>query len=225
MSQKTSRRLAVQWARTNAPVVEPNLLTSFDRAAQRQVNCTFAVSRELTKTKTPHLLSCYGGEVFVFELTQRQAKSFNAVKNTMQCVEGGPSLELPPSTPPLIDVSELRFDDADGLAADEPIRGSLYYSKRGDFGYPGTVCLSMEFALGGRCRTTHYYYPPQGLLPEGDLEFTFTSVAPAQDDRNSAKGFTGPIVAHVRFLGTMNPKAPGNHVPLSNTCAALIEVI
>lgn len=225
MSQKTSRRLAVQWVRANAPIVEPNLLTSFDRAAQRQVNCTFAVSRELTKTKTPHLLSCYGGEVFVFQLTQRQAKTFHAVKNTMECVEGGPSLELPPSARPRIDVSELRFDDADGLTVEEPIRGSLYYSKCGDFEYPGTICLAMEFGLTGLCRKTHYYYPPQGLLPEGDLNFTFTAVAPAQDDRNAARSFTGPIVAHVRFLGTMNAKAPGNYVPLSNTCAALIEVI
>jgi hypothetical protein len=37
--------------------------------------------------------------------------------------------------------------------------------------------------------------------------------------------FSRPVVAHVRFLGTMNPTAPGGHVPLSNTCAALIEVI
>lgn len=51
MSQTTARRLAMEWARASAPVVEANLLSGFDRAAQRHVNCTFAVSLDLFPRK------------------------------------------------------------------------------------------------------------------------------------------------------------------------------
>ena len=57
MSLKTSRRLAREWARSNARVIERDLLTSFARAAQRGFNCTFAISRELTKDRRPYVLS------------------------------------------------------------------------------------------------------------------------------------------------------------------------
>lgn len=223
MSRTVLRTLASKWARLNAPIVEDDLLTSVDRAIERGVNCTFAISRELTKAKTPRLLSCYGGEVFVFELTQRQAKSFNALQRNMQCIEGGQCLELTPDAPPLIDLDDLRFEHSDGLASDERIRGSVFYQKREGFDFPGSVCLSMEFSLGNICRTTNYYYPPAGLLPEGELEFSFD---PIDSPRHAPKkGFIGPIVAHVRFIGTMNSKVAEGRVPLSNSGAALIEVI
>lgn len=223
MSHVTARSLAVEWARATAPVIETNLLETLDRVAKRNLNCTVAVSRELTKAKTPCLLSYYGGELFVFELTQRQAKTFHALNQTMECVEGGPSLAFAPTTPPLIDLSELSIDDADGLSGEQPIHGRLYYEMRDGVAFPGTVCLAMEFALVNQCRKTLFYYPPQGLLPEGELLFTFPPAAPKQDKQGA--GFVGPIIAHVRFLGTMNPKAPGGHVPLSNTGAALVELI
>jgi hypothetical protein len=224
MSHTATRRLAEEWARATAPVIETNLLETLDRVAKRNLNCTVAVSRELTKAKTPCLLSYYGGELFVFELTQRQAKTFHALNQTMECVEGGPSLSFAPMTPPVIDLSELSIEDADGLSGEQPVRGSLYYEMCGDATFPGTVVLAMEFALVNQCRKTLFYYPPQGLLPEGELQFTFPPAAPKQD-KNGAGGFIGPIVAHVRFLGTMNPKVPGGHVPLSNTGAALVELI
>lgn len=225
MSQKTSRRLAREFARANAPVVEKNLLSGFDNAAQRGLNCTFAISRELTKDGNPYLLSCYGGETFVFSLTQRQAKSFHAVQRTMQCVEGGPTLEFPPQIEPPIEIERLEFDDVDGLPCEQPMTGRLEYTMPGDLSrFDGTICVAAEFGLTGRCRVTNYYYPPQGLLLEGELPFRFDPVASGADERR--KGFSGPIVAHVRFLGMKDPKIPrGPVIPLSNTAAALIELI
>jgi hypothetical protein len=222
MSQRTSRELVAQWARANAPVVEANLLTGFDGAAAKRLNCTFAISRELTKAEAPYFISCYGGELFVFTLNQRQAKSFNAIKHTMQCVEGGPSLELPPDVPPMMELGDMSFHDADGLGGEQPICGSLCYAKSDNFDYPGTICLAIEFTITGCCRVTEFYYPPQGLLLEGLLDFTFPAVNGQAGSR--VKNFSGPVVAHVRFLGTLNPQA-GGYVPLSNPAAALIELI
>ncbi|HEX7378939.1 MAG TPA: hypothetical protein VF278_17595 [Pirellulales bacterium] len=222
MSRSTLNLLASNWARANAPIVEADLITSVEGATERGVNCTFAISRELTKAKTPRLLSFFAGEVFVFELTQRQAKSFNAVQGAMQFAEGGRCLACAADAPPLIDLEDLWFEHADGLTSDERIRGAVTYQKCDGFDFPGRVCLSLEYSLGNRCRTTGYYYPPAGLLPEGRLEFSFD---PIDLPRQPPKGFIGPIVAHVRFLGTMNPKVAEGRVPLSNTCAALIEVI
>ncbi|HEX5442875.1 MAG TPA: hypothetical protein VFW87_03555 [Pirellulales bacterium] len=225
MSQKTSRRLAREFARANAPVVEKNLLSGFDNAAGRGLNCTFAISRELTKDGVPYLLSCYGGETFVFSLTQRQAKSFRAIQRTMQCVEGGPILELPPHLEPPIEIERVEFDDADGLPCEQPMTGRLEYTMAGDLArFDGTICVAAEFSLTGRCRVTNYYYPPQGLLPEGEIKFRFEPVANGADERK--QGFSGPIVAHVRFLGMQDPKVPRSPVmPLSNTGAVLIELI
>jgi phage protein U len=49
--------------------------------------------------------------------------------------------------------------------------------------------------------------------------------AAKQENQRLAGGFVGPIVAHVRLVGTMNPQAPGGRVPLSNAAAAVIELI
>lgn len=223
MPNATASRLAVEWARTSAPIIETNLLDALGRASSRGVNCTIAVSRELTKTKSPYLLSFHGGEIFVFELTQRQAKAFHALNQSMECVEGSPCLEFPPTMPPIIDLSRLSVDDADGLSGEQPICGTVHYQLPAKVVFSGTVCLSMEMALGKNCRKTFYHYP-QGLRSEGNLRFTFSPAAPKQDNHPDG-GFVGPVVAHVRFLGTMNPKAPGGYIPLSNTAAALVELI
>ncbi|HVA49195.1 MAG TPA: hypothetical protein VNH11_22720 [Pirellulales bacterium] len=224
MLQSRLRTLAAEWARANAPIVEADLLSSFDHAVQRGVNCTFAIGRELTKARKPRLLSCYSGELFVFELSQRQAQSFNALDHTMECVECGPSLEIPPGARPPIDIGELHIDHADRLSPDQPIQGRVEYELREEFDFSGTVCLSMAFALGDRCLTTRYHYPfpPLRLSPKGNMDFTFNSVATSQ---GAAKDWSGPIVAHVRLLGTMHPQSPDGRVPMSNTCALLLDVL
>lgn len=220
----TSRRLAQEWARASAPCVESKLMSDLDRADDRDVNCTFAISRELTNSNTPFLLSYYGGEIFVFELTQRQAKSFHALNRTVQCVEGGPSMRPPSAATPLYDLSDLRIADADGQPAQEAVRGTVYYEKQGDECFPGRVFLSMEFDLLHLCRKTLNYYPQHALLPEGELAFTFPPAVEEQNQRGAGE-LTGPIVVHVRLMGAMDPKVREGRVALSNAAAAVVELM
>ncbi|HET6882022.1 MAG TPA: hypothetical protein VFI31_17780 [Pirellulales bacterium] len=222
--QTTSRRLAREWARTSAPFVESQLMSGLDHADERDINCTFAIARELTNSNTPFLLSYYAREIFVFELTQRQAKSFRAINRRMQCVEGGPTMRPPSAAPPLYDLSDLRIVDADGHPAEEAVRGTVYYEQQGDECFPGRVFLSMEFDLLHQCRKTLNYYPQHGLLPEGELEFTFPPAVEEQNQHGAGE-LTGPIVVHVRLMGTMNPQAPGGRVALSNAAAAVVELM
>ncbi len=221
MSDNALRRLALSWVRENCPIVQANFSERLDDLDRRRANGTFLIASELTRSGRPYLLSCHAGELFVFALRRGQAKRLGAVARRMLCTEGGPRLEIPPSRFVPVEIADLQFDGDARVHPNEEIRGACGYCMHPDFQPQGQLCLMLGYELSGRRRVRSWYYPPMGLLPEGNLDFKFPPIAGSGHD---CVRWTGTTVAHVRFFTVGAPQIVDDRHPLSNTCAALLDV-
>lgn len=76
---------AINWVRANCR--DPKLGADFSRklnnVLQRRVACWFAIGQSLTGERQPYMIHCFADELFIFQLSNAQAKGLMLAPDAM----------------------------------------------------------------------------------------------------------------------------------------------
>ncbi len=215
------RNLITTWAAANVPnpVVRRDLIRSADAAEAKQLDCYFLIGAKLTRKRRAYLMHCYAKELFVFQLTSSQAKNLGVRPAAMSCTEGNPSQSVNPETADALSLDGLRLTDGVVVPAAAPIAGTCHYSATSQIAAP--YALGLECALHGRARVMSWAYPAGRLEPEGTLSFAFASFGRLGQEES----WHGTTALFFRVFSLPNPTTVEDRQPISNACAALVDVV
>ncbi|HUG91647.1 MAG TPA: hypothetical protein VML55_12475 [Planctomycetaceae bacterium] len=216
--------LLSSWAQSVSPAgdVCRAIVSNARKAEQQRHNCHFLIGAKLTRSGRAHLVHCYDGELFVFELTRDQAAREKMLGRVMQFVVDGPRPSA--DAPAAIHLEHLDIDQADDLPPTSPITGRcrcVVDAPRLD-----GVCLCLEMALRTsrqqprKRRDSLYFYPPALVAGDATIPFQFAAVRSPDDSIPPAPGQVA--AGFLRFCTAPDPKRPDGGVPLSNALGALL---
>lgn len=235
------RDLASAWVRANCPRVDvqEGFLQRFDDAIHRGVGCSFMIGRKLTKDGNPHLVHCFCGELFAFQLTPRQAARLKVNDAELVSARGLTQHDHEPHPEPPVLLELVEVDSADALDRSKPITGTLNY--RADQWWVMPVALQAACEPAGQTSATLYHhldhlprgehtnrfqFPPINALQNRDRQpfvgvlpifFQLCIVGEPEKDRPTVPHGPGTRPGHLL------PRAPQPHRPLQDTQQKLGE--
>jgi hypothetical protein len=185
------REMATAWFEANCPnlEVQEDFQRHFDRAMQRDANCSFLVGRNLTKGRKPNLVYCFGSEFFAFELTPRQVARLGMKDNVMACAGGPPREVHEPTVEPFVSLKHIAVDNAESLSRLLPITGTLQYRAKRVLLDP--VAIKVDCEPPGRGRVSMYHHLPCLAPREGTLKVSMHQIGDLYDA--SGKPFAGVV--------------------------------
>lgn len=216
------RDLAMAWVRASCTDrrVQRDFVRHLNLAMKQGINCSFTIGHELTKAGKPYSVHCFAGELFVFELTPRQARSLRVAQNMLQCVPGSLQKEDEEGFRPVVSLDQLEIDHAAALDLKGRISGRCSY--RSVFDHLVPYAVRLDYDLPGRCHVASWHYPNEPLAREGGLSFSFP---PGQERTGpAAAAFSGTIALFARLCTVPDHHTPQARQPLSNVCAVLVNV-
>lgn len=195
------RDLASAWVRANCPRtdVQDGFLQRLDDALGRGVGCSFVIGRKLTKDGKPHLVHCFCGELFAFQLTPRQAARLKVKDAMLVSASGLTEHDHEPHPEPPVRLEQVDVDSADALDRSKPITGTLKY--RTDQMWVMPVAIQAACEPAGRTCTVLYHHLDH--LPRGDGTIRFQLPAIGELQNREGEPFAGvlPIFLQVCIVG------------------------
>jgi hypothetical protein len=215
--------LAAGWLEVNCP--SPKMRREFMRglldAERKGRNFTVVIGRNLNKAHKPYLVCGHAGELFVFQLNPQQAANLQAADDQMCFHRIGGETELLRGPPPVVRLDQLQLLPVSHRRDTDPIHGECSYSVDADLHVPYAGMMTYE--LGALAHVTNWCYPYEPLQsPGGTLHLNFSSIRDPNDPQ--AQAWKGTTVVFVRLTLTVDPKEGGGRLPISNVCAALLDV-
>lgn len=213
--------LANAWLNANCPMpkVRRDLVRELLGAERKGSNFSAAIGRNLTKSHKPYLVCGYAGELFVFELNQRQAGSLEAKDNTVT-FHGFGRPELLRGPPPVVRLDDFHLDPISNRKDTDPISGECRYSVAAHLPIPYAAMAAYE--LGPSRFVASWCYPFDQLqAPGGVMRLQFPPIRFPDDP--DATPWTGSTVIFVRLCLTVDSKSSEGRLPISNACAALLD--
>lgn len=201
--------MATTWAQANCVSVDVqnDLLRQLDRAVQRNVSCSFTIGDSLTKSRKPYLISCFGGEFFVFELTRSQVARLGMKDNELDCSPSARRETYGMFAEPHVWLQEVNVDHAAALNGEVPITGSLSYRAEQSVLQPLEIRVVCEPL--GRDSVTLLHPLSQLAPPEGTVKFTLRKIADLL--ARGGKAYTGVVPLFFQ-IWTANQRA-GQRLP------------
>jgi hypothetical protein len=176
----------------------------------------------LTNSGKPYLVRTYGGNLFVFALTEEQAEHCGVTgAMTIFCQDW---VRPVMSAAPTLVIDGFEIDDADRHSWFTPLCGRCrYYSEATMPAYP---CVRIQMILRRVeppeqiCRQTLYGYP---WIPPGTATIEF-ELSPVGRSGPPAEYVTPQVVAVFLTLCTTPDQAHGqDSIPISDALAALVS--
>lgn len=163
------REIVAAWARANCPRedVQASLLGSLDHSMPKQRMCTFTIGKLLTRSGKPFMVSCFGGELFAFELTDDQVKRLEVEDAMLVHSEALHAQSHRSAANPVITIEQVVVDAAQEVDRAKPITGTLRYRSKQILSRPLVVRVALERPGRGSVTLFHYLYdlyPAQGEI-------------------------------------------------------------
>ncbi len=215
------RDLADKWATIHIPdpVVRKDFLRSFDAAVRKKIDFYLLIGSKLMRQPTARLVHCFANELFIFSLSRGQAISFGVKPAWMSCTEGNPCQLPDPGGPTLLTLYNVRLAGGTTLQGCDPVVGSCQYSASGNVSLP--YALEMEYAIHGKARVKCWFYPTCRLQAEGGFSFSFAPIKRPDQDYP----WRGATTLFFRVFHVPNSRTDEGRQPVSNACAALVDVV
>ena len=213
------RERAIGWVKANcatAPLIA-NFTRQLDGAIAAGVNCSFVIGSKLTRVREPYMVYWFAGELFVFQLTRRQAMAMQVNGERMRFVRDERPLDEPPAGRKVVSLD--RFDPMPErlTQATQPITGGLRYELTGEA--PAGYFAKLNFTLPGLATIASFDYPPMALAARGALEVTF----PPPESWTQFGMPERVMPVFVRLFEMPHPTAVNSGRPISNAVAALMQ--
>lgn len=213
---------AVRWMEANCRDVQlrADLKRKLKDAMQRQSDCWFGIGPVLTKERAPYLIHCYAGELFIFQLTDRQAAAILPAANALaSSVDQRPPGSNRRADETLVSLAGLELDRP-FLTSGEPITGSVQYEVQGEL--PTEYCLRLDYQLG-LADAVSWNRPEQILAGTGRIRFAFNRLA--DSIWPSVRNHRGPIALFLRVCTWPSTDQLSRRRAISNTCGALVDCL
>jgi hypothetical protein len=211
------------WVKTNCATgaAQQVVLEAARRAELQQRDYHVAIGERLTKSGHAYLVQTYGGNLFVFALTEEQLRHYGI--SGMQTRFFDDHQRPAMAADPTLIVDGFEVEGAGSCSWFEPIRGSCRYQS--DAQLPENLCVRLELILRlaaaphetGRIGLFGYPSLPPGRAA---IEFQFSPVARTE----TPSGFQTPQTAAL-FLSVCtspDPRQRREAQPISDTLGALV---
>lgn len=165
------REILAAWAQANCPrrEVRASLLQALDQATPKSMTCTFMLGRLLTRNGKPFLVSCFGQELFAFELTEEQIAQLEVADEMLVCCETMHVRSHRRATDPVVTIESVALDNANSLDRSQPITGTLRYRSTHRLLKPLALRVAMEHPSFGSVTLFDYLHD---LFPtQGEIKF------------------------------------------------------
>lgn len=219
-----SRELTIAWAKRNCPDprVAKDVALRLDEAAATDGHLILIVGKRLTRSRSAYLLASRPREMFAFELTARQSRHLGAEPTSLGALVHRMPVSAKGAVPedPVILLTDLQIANADRHPAKAPVTGHFTYQS--SMPWLESVAVRMMFDLPGG--GTHYHYDHlMGPLPGcGTLRFALTPLVNDMNEKTREIQKTLPVFIS---LCRVTPEPTPSDVQISNTCAALIDLV
>jgi hypothetical protein len=218
--EEIAMRTAVNWVKANCkcPPTMADLLRTLSEVTAAGVNCWACIGGALTNSGSAMLMSCFAGELFVFQLTDSQAYARGVSRVGMHV--GRDRSRLPQMQPParhLISLNRLEFLHQK-LKPTTPFIGRVEYEVLAS-GHD--LCARMDYYTEGLQRHT-WFEPRRPMWGKGMLDVAFSPIA---SHLPGGTRLTGPLPVFVRLFDMQHPGDVNSRRPISNTVAALLEIV
>jgi hypothetical protein len=213
------RDTAIAWIHANLPhpVFQRDFEKHFDEATAVGLNFYLMIGRGLTTDGKLRLLHFFGGELFIFELTQQQAMGFHlkpgeVMWGTGRSKDCSESIEEPPVT-----LRDLEIEGSDSLHRESPIIAHVSY----DLGSNRDPCVfRLDYDVPGAGSVIAWHYIDGLLELKGRIRCAFSPMELVL----SGKNISGPVALFMRLFTLPDSKNTDDRKPISNTAGALVTV-
>jgi len=215
------REAAIRWVRTNC--TSERFHVDFDRqldeAMTLGVNCVFAIGEALTRVAKPYLLHWFGGELFIFELTSRQAARLGIGPMSVRHARDPELVHDGAAAATSISLEKLEMERPILSEIDRPIVARCHYRVTGE--PPPDFAFRMDLphaAVDVGSHSLHAWAQPRiPLTRAGSIVLNFDPLE------------VSPVVrlnlVMAGFIRCYAIKESGrNRTPVSNAVAALLEL-
>jgi hypothetical protein len=187
-----------------------------DRPLAQGKGFELSIGGGLLKSGKPTLLTTHGGELFILEYSEAQAKARRLVAKGV-IVRETVGYHSPIRPTPVVELSELRIDGAENLDPRQRVTGTVAYRVLGE----GTGNFALRMCShAGKKGVTGYRYLKGGALPEKNGSFSFSF--PEVDASGSATVTAIPVFVDLLLLA--EPFRPDKAIVVSNTLVTIVIV-
>jgi hypothetical protein len=210
------RDTAIAWMNARLPhqAIRRDFERHFDAAAAAGRNFYMVIGRHLTVDGKAHLLHFFAGELFIFELTEDQARGFPLKAGQVLWGTGGLKDRTMPAEEPVAVLSNLAI----GLRLGRPIMAEFSYSLIAQ--RAGQCALRLDYDIPGAGSVTSWNYPNGLIGPKGRIRCWFAPMELAF----SGKTIFAPVAMFVRLCALSDRKTIIGREPISNTVGALVTI-
>ena len=192
-----------------------------DEATAAGGHLLLVFGKRLTRSRMPYLVISHRREMFAFELNSRQAKNLESHPDALGALVRRWQNEAEATAPdePPVMLTNLVIDGADRQDPSAPITGHLEYQSAQH--HPQGIAVRLTYDVSGGATVSLFDHAMGHLPASGTIRFRLTPLKGIGGDVPRELSKTLPV-----FLSLCLPAlgmAP--NVPLSNTCAALIDLV
>jgi len=180
-------------------------------------NYYLVMGTDSTRDGKPYLMHCYCGELFVFELTFKQARRFKIPRGQFLWGTGALAGRLESPETPAVAITGLAIERADGLPRGSPISADVSYEADG--GWPDSCAFRLDYDVAGVGSVASFHYPRPPAERRGCIRCSF----PPLHENVGKEPITSSIALFLR-LYREQPNAPVAVQPMSNIRGALISL-
>jgi hypothetical protein len=214
------RDAALAWIRANVSDqrFHQDFERHFDQATEERSNCFLALGPGLARNGKPHLIHCFCGELFVFEMSPLQALKY---KLTPWQVMWGISKRADQNNPiaePVIAISNLEIEQSDNLPVDQPIIANISYDTNGV--QLGPCVFRLDYEVPPLRSTVGWHYVDQRIPARGRIRCQFAPVKKPNLEMQES----GPLAMFLRLCTLPDPLSVENRQPISNSAAELVTL-
>jgi hypothetical protein len=164
------------------------------------------------------MIQCFCGELFVFELTEHQARSLKVQPGKVFWGMGLHKDRTRICQNPIVDLSNLEVEGAESMPPDGRIVLDVTYNVGGDC--PGPCVFRLDYDLPGIGSTLGWHYFNRPVEGQRRVRCSFDPMTRT----NQGKPISGSIAVFLRLCRMPNPKSTKGRDPISNICAAVVSV-
>jgi hypothetical protein len=214
------RDAAINWVRTHCPNprFQADFLRHLGEVIGLGVNCAFTVGSGLTTGSKPYLLHWFAGELFIFQLTDRQARKLGIAPKVFRFARSHESVRDGPPTSAVVALEHLEVIDCNSMDWNKPINLTCQYRLAGMPSAAYAFRLDFPHAIqGGQGSFSLFTYPPDRLGESGTIDLSFT---PPQFKDGT---LVNPVLPAFLRCTTVESRSSSAGVPISNAVATMLE--
>ncbi len=216
------RDAAINWVRKNCTfdLAVRDFITFLDDVIKKGINCTFVFGPALMRSRAPHLMCWFSGELFILPISRTQSESMGTNRTSIGLLLDERPLKPEPLLPHRISLDHLNVKTVRISPLEKPVVLSCRYEVLEECSDP--FCVRLDFTAVARSSYIAWAYPSESLQKRGSLQMSF--VLPTPTIAANFGGFNAVMAGFVRVCTMPDRQTFDGRQPISNALPLLLEM-